>query len=111
MTLAERLVAAEQDRLHAPAPSGVQPGQASAEQPQHRGAARDPFAQLKRLVHTQLVDSLGPKLYDVNLTAVELEREVRAALQQAIAATDRPMSGADRTRITQEIADDILGYG
>jgi pilus assembly protein CpaF len=111
MTLAERLVAAEQDRLHAPAPSGTQPEPVAAERPQHRGALRDPFAQLKRLVHTQLVGSLGPKLYDVNLTATELEREVRAALQQAIAGTDRPMSGADRTRITQEIADDILGYG
>jgi len=111
MTLAERLVAAEQDRLHAPAPGGAQPEPASAERPQHRGAVRDPFAQLKRLVHTQLVGSLGPKLYDVNLPATELEREVRAALQQAIAGTDRPMSGADRTRITQEIADDILGYG
>jgi pilus assembly protein CpaF len=111
MTLAERLVAAEQDRLHAPAPGGAQPEPASVERPPTRGAVRDPFAQLKRLVHTQLVGSLGPKLYDVNLTAAELEREVRAALQQAIATTDRPMSGADRTRITQEIADDILGYG
>jgi pilus assembly protein CpaF len=111
MTLAERLVAAEQDRLHAPAAGGAQPEPAAAERAQHRGAVRDPFAQLKRLVHTQLVGSLGPKLYDVNLAAAELEREVRAALQQAIAATDRPMSGADRARITQEIADDILGYG
>jgi len=111
MSLAERLVAAERDRLHAPAPGDAQPELASAERTQHRDAVRDPFAQLKRLVHTQLVESLGPKLYDVNMTAAELEREVRAALQQAIAGTDRPMSGADRTRITQEIADDILGYG
>ena len=29
----------------------------------------------------------------------------------AVAASDQPMSGSDRTRITQEIADDILGYG
>jgi pilus assembly protein CpaF len=110
MSLADRLVAAEQDRLHAPAPVGTQPETATTDRPQHR-AARDPFAQLKRVVHTQLVGTLGPKLYDVNMTATEMEREVRAALQQAIAGTDRPMSGADRTRITQEIADDILGYG
>jgi pilus assembly protein CpaF len=111
MSLAERLVAAQQHRLHAPAPGGSQPETVLADQPEHRGAVRDPFAQLKRVVHAQLVGSLGPKLYDVNMTAGELEREVRAALQQAIAGTDRPMSGADRTRITQEIADDILGYG
>ena len=62
MTLAERLVAAEQDRLHAPAPGGAQPEAASADRPPRRGVVRDPFAQLKRLVHTQLVGSLGPKL-------------------------------------------------
>jgi pilus assembly protein CpaF len=58
-----------------------------------------------------LVETLGPKLYDVNMTQSELEQQVRAALTSAISTSDRPMSGADRTRITQEIADDILGYG
>ena len=71
----------------------------------------DPFAELKRVVHAQLVGTLGPTLYDVNMTQSELEQQVRAALQTAVAATDQPMSGSDRTRITQEIADDILGYG
>ena len=72
---------------------------------------RDPFADLKRIVHAELVRNLGPKLYDADTTQSELEQQVRAALQVAVAATDRPMSGTDRTRLTQEIADDILGYG
>ena len=62
-------------------------------------------------MHAQLVASLGPKLYDVHMTQSELESNVRLALQGAVAATDVVMSGADRTRITQEISDDILGYG
>jgi len=74
-------------------------------------AARDPFADLKRIVHAELVRSLGPKLYAADTTQSELEQQVRAALQVAVAATDRPMSGTDRPRLTQEIADDILGYG
>ena len=28
-----------------------------------------------------------------------------------LASQDRPISNSDRTRITQEISDDILGYG
>ncbi|QIX27815.1 CpaF family protein [Nocardioides sp. JQ2195] len=76
-----------------------------------RPTLQDPFANLKKIVHAQLVTVLGPKLYDVDMTASELEEQVRSALQNAIAANDQPMSGADRTRITQEIADDILGYG
>ena len=36
---------------------------------------------------------------------------VRSALQEAMADDDTPLTPADRTRIAQEIADDILGYG
>jgi pilus assembly protein CpaF len=71
----------------------------------------DPFLDLKRVVHAQLVEALGPKLYDVHMTHSELEQQVRIALQRAIADTERPMSSSDRTRVSQEIADDILGYG
>ncbi len=71
----------------------------------------DPFQDLKRIVHQRLVEALGPKLYDAHMTQSELEQQVRLALQTAIADTDTPMSSADRTRISQEIADDILGYG
>src|SRR5690349_15338110 len=45
------------------------------------------------------------------MTQSELEQQVRLALQTAIADADIPMSSADRTRVSQEIADDILGYG
>jgi pilus assembly protein CpaF len=71
----------------------------------------DPFLEVKRVVHAQLVEALGPKLYDVHMTHSELEQQVRIALQRAISDTERPMSSSDRTRVSQEIADDILGYG
>jgi pilus assembly protein CpaF len=76
-----------------------------------RRTAADPFADLKRMVHSELVGALGPRLYDPNMTQSDLEREVRGALLTAVAGTDQPMSGSDRTRVIQEIADDILGYG
>lgn len=76
-----------------------------------RVRVKDPFAEIKRVVHARLVGSLGPQLYDVDMTQTELEQQVRTTLQEVISATDQPMSRADRTRLTQEIADDILGYG
>jgi pilus assembly protein CpaF len=71
----------------------------------------DPLAVLKQTVHQALLANLGPKLYDSDLAPNELEQMVRVALQQEVGRTQTPLSNADRTRLTQEIADDILGYG
>ena len=71
----------------------------------------DEFAELKSTVHNRLLQQLGPKLYDAELTQSELEQMVRAALQDAMADDDTLLTMADRTRISEEIADDILGYG
>ena len=74
-------------------------------------AAKDRFEDLKESVHTELLQQLGPQLYDANLDAEELATKVRAVLADVLAATNRPLTRVDRERITQDIADDILGYG
>ena len=74
-------------------------------------AAKDRFEDLKESVHTELLQQLGPQLYDANLEAAELESKVRAVLADVLAASNRPLTRGDRERITQEISDDILGYG
>ncbi|NYG56290.1 CpaF family protein [Nocardioides perillae] len=66
---------------------------------------------LKASVHTELLQQLGPQLYDANMDATELESRVRAVLADVLAGQDRPLSSGDRARVTQEISDDILGYG
>src|ERR671938_1702310 len=71
----------------------------------------DPFADLKRQVHQALLDTLGPKLYDARLTPSEMEQKVRQTLQEVLASGETPLTGADRARVSQEISDDILGYG
>ena len=76
-----------------------------------RAGRKDPFADLKREVHQSLLDTLGPQLYDARLSPSELEHRVRQTLQEVLAAGDVPLTAADRTRISSEIADDILGYG
>jgi pilus assembly protein CpaF len=75
------------------------------------GVIADPFQDLKRNVNQTLLDSLGPKLYDPHMSASELESRVRQTLQLVLEREETPLSSVDRTRIAQEVADDILGYG
>jgi pilus assembly protein CpaF len=67
--------------------------------------------ELKASVHAELLKQLGPHLYDVEMDQQELDKQVRTVLADVLAAQDRPLSTSDRTRVTQEITDDILGYG
>ena len=82
----------------------------SGAQPKSRRSA-DPFAEVKRQVHQTLLDNLGPQLYDSRMTQTELEQKVRQTLQEVLSAEDTPLTTADRARIAQDVADDILGYG
>jgi pilus assembly protein CpaF len=94
---------------------GVRRAQNSATDPQNIAQERarivDPFASVKASVHQALLDSLGPQLYDPHLDQAELESKVRHTLQEVIDAEERPLSLSDRTRISQEVADEILGHG
>ena len=76
-----------------------------------RRRAVDPFAEVKGRVHQALIDSLGPRLYDPHLPEAELAAQVRQTLQETIDAEQTPLSHADRTRIAQEVSDEILGHG
>jgi pilus assembly protein CpaF len=72
---------------------------------------RDPFARVKASVHQALMESLGPQLYDPHLEQSELELRVRQTLQSVISSENTPLAAADRNRIAQEVADEILGLG
>ncbi len=110
MSLSDRIAKAQRSLQTPVAPSSDERSPATSAM-RRRMARRDPFSEVKRVVHAQLVETVGPQLYDVNMTQSELEQLVRASLQTAISATQQPMSGSDRTRLSQEIADDILGFG
>jgi len=108
MSLADRIAAAQRDRgVTATAPSG----EGFAGPAARARRATDPFADLKRAVHQTLLDNLGPKLYDSRMTQSDLELKVRQTLQEVLSKDETPLTVADRARIAQEIADDILGYG
>ena len=81
--------------------------------PQRHGRRRgnDPHGEVKGRVHQALIDNLGPRLYDPHLPEAELASQVRRTLQETIDAEETPLSHADRTRIAQEVSDEILGHG
>ena len=108
MSLADRL--AEARRQKAPT-ERVEAEDTLTGKPATKRKSSDPFADLKRTVHQALLDNLGPKLYDSRQTQSELEQKVRQTLQEVLSQEDTPLTTADRARIAQEIADDILGYG
>ena len=103
MSLADRLESVRRGQQ----PAGDAVGAAAPE----RARVIDPFAAVKASVHQALLDSLGPQLYDPHLDQGELETRVRHTLQEVIDSEETPLSLSDRTRIAQEVADEILGHG
>src|SRR3954464_7293043 len=74
-------------------------------------AQNDRIEDIKSTVHVQLLQQMGPHLYDSEMDQNELDSEVRKVLADVLSSQDRPLSSSDRARVTQEISDDILGYG
>src|SRR5262245_15486804 len=109
MSLSDRLAVVRQ-RLEDPGADALLAAPPSVQRQRAR-RGRDPFADVKKAVHEALLETLGPQLYDARMTQSELETRMRATLTDVIAAEERPLTVADRTRIAEEIADDILGYG
>jgi pilus assembly protein CpaF len=109
MSLADRIAAARRDRVDA---TELEPVGNDALATTNRVSRHiDPFTHVKQVVHQQLLETLGPKLYDARMTQTDLEAKVRATLQEVLAQEETPLTVADRTRIAQEVSDDILGYG
>ncbi|QWZ06363.1 Flp pilus assembly complex ATPase component TadA [Nocardioides panacis] len=110
-TLADRLAAASRDRATPTAPARDAMATMNERRGKEETKAETDFSNLKSQVHNTLLQQLGPKLYDAELTPTELEHMVKGALQEAMQAEDILLTAAERTRISQEISDDILGYG
>ena len=67
---------------------------------------------LRQRVHSQLIEELGPLLYDREFSEKELKTRVTAQLRGAL-ANDKSVviSASERNQLMQDVADDILGYG
>ncbi len=105
MNLAERL---DQVRRYTPEATVTSIADAASARP---ARAQDAFARIKESVHQALLESLGPKLYDARIDENDLEQRVRQTLQLVLEQEETPLTGADRARLAQDVADEILGHG
>jgi pilus assembly protein CpaF len=105
------------DRLAQRYPEGREPGRAgvravgSAAPPATAPAAKGPAAALRLRVHRELLDILGPQLYDNRTADAVLEQKVRDTINEVLARDDSPLAVADPARIAAELLDEILGHG
>ncbi|MEK9810434.1 MAG: ATPase, T2SS/T4P/T4SS family, partial [Candidatus Nanopelagicales bacterium] len=75
---------------------------------EHRLGAREQF---KRDVHGRLVERLGSQLYSADLDRAALQDAVFDVIQEAVKGDEESLSSTERSRLVQEIIDDILGLG
>ena len=79
----------------------------AAERNRGGGRTTGPLAEIRRRVHQELQDILGPQLYNERSLDV-LEQRVKETLQVVLAREETPLTSADRGRIAAEICDEIL---
>lgn len=71
----------------------------------------DVFAALKERAATALFEHLGARFSDSAITEHELKSSAKDELTRIIDAEQVPLSAEERTRLVQDVADDVLGYG
>ena len=87
-------------------------GNPAAAAPAAGGApAATGLQELRRRVHGRLIDELGSMLYDSDMPEAELNKLVYTKLEQGVAEERVPLSAADKQRLIESIANDVLGYG
>ena len=90
-------------------------GQPAGDPAQQAAAAAQPAAngvqELRRRVHGRLIEEIGGTLYDSDMPEAELKKMVYTKLEQAVAEERVPLSAADKQRLIESIANDVLGYG
>ncbi|HEX7745446.1 MAG TPA: CpaF family protein [Micromonosporaceae bacterium] len=68
-------------------------------------------AALRLRVHRELLEILGPQLYDNRTADAVVEQKVRDTINEVLARDDSPLAIADPARIAAELLDEILGHG
>jgi pilus assembly protein CpaF len=71
----------------------------------------DQYATIKESLHSSLLETLGPTLYDPHMDEGSLGERVRETLASLFDNSETLIAQTDRAMITREICDEILGYG
>jgi pilus assembly protein CpaF len=71
----------------------------------------DRLAEVRTRVQAQMVDALGPKLYDTTVTESELQELVHQRLRELLDEEETTLSVQEKAHVIQQIGDSILGLG
>jgi pilus assembly protein CpaF len=71
----------------------------------------DRLSEVRGRVQAQMVDALGPKLYDTTTTESELRELVHQRLRELLDEEETALSVQDKAQVIQQIGDSILGLG
>ena len=69
------------------------------------------WLQIRKSVHEQILDLLGPTLYDSQLSQGDLADRVSASFSSILRSMSLNLSPEQTVSLIREITDDILGYG
>jgi pilus assembly protein CpaF len=72
---------------------------------------KDRISDVRGRVQEQLVESLGPRLYDATLSDTELEGLVHQRLRELLDEEEGPLSAQEKLLIVRQIGDSVLGLG
>jgi pilus assembly protein CpaF len=67
--------------------------------------------EMRQKLHQYVIQELGPTLNDQRISEVELRRQVHDVLHRAIGEERAALTSVERTRLIQDVSDDVLGYG
>ncbi|GIU84229.1 MAG: type II secretion system protein E [Acidimicrobiales bacterium] len=67
--------------------------------------------ELRNKIHEQLIEELGSKIFDRNVSAEELRKEINDKIVSLLAKERTPLSQTDRQRLIEGLISDIVGYG
>ncbi len=71
----------------------------------------DKLAELRERVQVQLVEVLGPKLYDTTISDRELQEMVHGRLREILDLEPSLISGQEKAQLIRQIGDSVLGLG
>ena len=100
------------DRMKAVQPTDEAPTFGRAEvAPTVPQVSVDPFAAIKSRAQRVLFDRLGTRLFDAELTDVELKEMVGQELESVLATEAAALTPEERTKLVDQLCDDVLGHG
>jgi len=67
--------------------------------------------EINRRLHQQLIEALGPELYDRSTSDDELKAKVAQKIKDLISREQTQLSPPEKSRLIDDITNDVLGYG